>query len=967
MSRESGILRYIFVAFLIVIGIVANYFHLPFLFGNDFIFGSIITFIIIRFYGMKWGLLAAILINIYTIRIWGHHYAAIVLTLEAIFVGFLSRRMKANNLPMLDLIYWLILGIPLVCLFYHVIYDLNWTMTTIIFLKQTVNGVFNALIANFAVLFITLRMKYHDRYILSFQELLFNIFILFILLPCLITVNYQGDTVKKQMVSDIESELRYKSSMVAFGVTRFIEENLTPIRKLSRMIEKNEVERNSEQLQRSLALIYKTNPVFHTLYVADKNGTAVAFYPESTTSGKATIGLNFEDREYYRMVKRYMKPYISSVFVTSIVVNRPVVTITSPIIDGGDFIGFVNGTLNLEVFNRIIKEDKISVHLIDSNRRVIYSNDPNYNILDHFETLPENLFEGEVEYKESTNKNERVDVRLEQSKYILKYSLDDGITWQLVAEANVGSFIKPVFVFYIKMLLITLLSIVLAFVLSLLISYRLMDPLKKLANVTSNLPAKIIKQKEIQWPGIKFTEFKKLMQNFSDMADVLGNVFIEMKENQAELEFIALYDQLTGLRNRTSFFKRLEKLVEGNESFALFYLDLDRFKFINDTLGHDVGDLLLKEVAKRLTNICDTKEGIARLSGDEFAILLPNLKNVGQAKKLAKKIIKEIVRPFIISENECVVTVSIGISLFPEDGDCADLLIKHADIAMYHAKDLGKNNYQLYSDEMNLELTRKMELEKDLRTAINERQFFLVYQPQINIHTEKVSGVEALIRWEHPTLGFIPPVNFISLAEETGLIIPIGEQVLKEACMQMKSWHIAGYPHMPISINISVRQFLHEKFMDKITEILETTGLAPEYLKLEITESIAMQSGKVIDDLKQLREIGIKIAIDDFGIGYSSLNYLKILPVDSIKLDKAFIDDVVKNNYDATIVESVIKVAKSLNLSVIAEGVEDKAQLSFLKEKGCDKVQGFIYSPPLSASEMEEYLRKHGDGSTASS
>jgi len=383
------------------------------------------------------------------------------------------------------------------------------------------------------------------------------------------------------------------------------------------------------------------------------------------------------------------------------------------------------------------------------------------------------------------------------------------------------------------------------------------------------------------------------------------------------------------------------------------FLDLDGFKNINDTLGHAVGDELLKAVGQRLVCSIRKQDVAARFGGDEFALLLPEM-GADEALECARRVLSELGRKFNLGDLEIYASTSVGISIFPEDGRTSDTLIKHADAAMYHAKAQGKSNLQLFNPSMIDLMKKKMLLESALRKAVSEEQLLLYYQPQVDITNNRIIGVEALLRWNHPEAGLISPAEFIPIAEETGLIVPIGEWVLRSACRQLKTWQEAWNEPLIMAVNISIRQFMSGSFPGMVRSILAETGLEPQYLELEITESIASDVQYAKEILLELKKIGVKVSIDDFGSGYSSLRYLSELPINKLKIDRVFIHEL--NTKNQAVIKSVIALAKSLGLEVLAEGVETVRQELFLKDQGCELVQGYRYYKPMAAEEIKLYL-----------
>ncbi|PSW06856.1 EAL domain-containing protein [Photobacterium lipolyticum] len=447
----------------------------------------------------------------------------------------------------------------------------------------------------------------------------------------------------------------------------------------------------------------------------------------------------------------------------------------------------------------------------------------------------------------------------------------------------------------------------------------------------------------------------------------------ELKKAESEIRRLAETDSLTGLSNRYHFKSLAEQALQqaqlDQSLAAVFFLDLDNFKRINDTLGHGVGDLLLKAVGQRLSGTLrlsniggrSSPEDLitARLGGDEFTILLPHLCHSDIPSLVAKRLLKALAEPFQLTGYSISITCSIGISLFPNNGTDVESLFKYADTALYKAKHNGKGCYQFYNASMGIGDLNHLAIEQSLHSALANGEFQLVYQPQLSLSTNTIVGSEALLRWYHPVMGSIPPDTFIPIAEQAGLIIPIGEWVLRTACKQAKKWQKLGYPAMRIAVNLSTRQFEQTNLASMTADILQETGLDPHYLELEITESMLMRNVEhAIECMEEIKDMGIDLAIDDFGTGYSSLSYLKRFPIDRLKIDRAFVSDIPQNGDDTAIVLAIIAMAHSLGLKVIAEGVETKSQMEYLADKCCDELQGFYFSPPLLPEEFTKLLKK---------
>ena len=445
--------------------------------------------------------------------------------------------------------------------------------------------------------------------------------------------------------------------------------------------------------------------------------------------------------------------------------------------------------------------------------------------------------------------------------------------------------------------------------------------------------------------------------------ELLRAEILQRKEGERQIEHLAYYDMLTHLPNRTLLRDRIAQAVESAARngwyVAVLTIDLDQFKNINDSLGHATGDKLLQAVGERLRALVRKEDTVARVGGDEFVVLLPNLRNVEQSSRVAEKILADSMRPFTIDGQDLHVTASIGISVFPENGTGSLALIRCADTAMYEAKAAGRNGYAFFNSEMTRCALETLRIGNELRRAIDNNELILHYQPKIDLLSGKIIGAEALIRWQHPDQGLVFPGKFISVAEETGLILPIGEWVLRTACRQNKAWQLTGLTPIGIAVNLSARQFSRNQIEQLTIAVLSESGLDAHYLELEITESMVMQNAEqAIAVMKILKAIGVKLSIDDFGTGYSSLSYLKRFPIDKLKIDQSFVRDLGEDQDDAAIVTAIIGLAKGLGLRVIAEGVEKKEQLEFLRAKGCDEMQGYFFSKPIPAIDFETLLRK---------
>jgi len=461
------------------------------------------------------------------------------------------------------------------------------------------------------------------------------------------------------------------------------------------------------------------------------------------------------------------------------------------------------------------------------------------------------------------------------------------------------------------------------------------------------------------------TEFVELLQRLADNVSFALENFDRADEKtraDARIEYLASHDSLTSLPNRETFNGLLHYAIEAarrhQRRFAVLFIDLDRFKVINDSLGHEAGDMLLVEIANRLRHTLRSSDVVARLGGDEFVVILEEAAETHDVERITRDLLSVLSEPLQLSGHECHTTASIGIAMYPSDGADVQTLTKNADMAMYLAKEDGKNGFRFFTKEIKTQSIERLTLESALRRALDRDQFALHYQPKVDMTTGLITGVEALLRWTHPDLGVLPPAQFIPLAEETGLIVPIGRWVLREACAQNMAWQRRGLRPVSMAVNLSPRQFLDEDLLQDIDEALAASGMPPVLLQLEVTESMVMRNvSRAVKVLDAIQSRGIRLAIDDFGTGYSSMSLMKQFPIDTIKIDRSFVRDLPDDSEDKAITQAIISMGKALGMTIVAEGVETAEQETFLRDHACDEMQGFLFSKPVPSQQLAELLR----------
>lgn len=613
-----------------------------------------------------------------------------------------------------------------------------------------------------------------------------------------------------------------------------------------------------------------------------------------------------------------------------------------------------------------IRKNILAAYVIDSNGRIF----ARYTAPDlapdslSLEQLPANAPPGQIRRIQRTlSESSGSFLNLSRSiNWVYPIINDNQALGTVILHGDKMHLVEQLAATLVTALVILLVVGTMAYLLSARLQQVISEPILRLAQAMQQVTDS--KDFSIRAETNEKSEIGQLYYGFNQMLQEIEERDLVLQQRQEHLQQLAHYDTLTGLPNRALFYDRFTQALRYAQrhkmSVALFFIDLDHFKDINDTLGHRIGDLLLREASSRMNEIVRDSDTLARLGGDEFTVFAQNISNRDNAAILAQKL-REVLEPAFTLENHTVyISASIGITLFPDDGENVDDLLINADVAMYHAKEAGKNTYRHFDLAMNQQASERMTLLGDLRNALARGEFVLQYQPKIDIATDRVNGVEALIRWNHPEFGLIPPGRFIPLAEEIGTIVPISEWVLGEACQQARIWQLQGGPPVCVAVNLSAFHFKRHTVVEAVRSALNNAGIPGSLLEVELTESLLMQNNQyTIAALNELKELGLTLSIDDFGTGYSSLSYLQRFPIDQIKIDRSFIWSMSYNDDDRAIVSAIIAMGKSLRMKVVAEGVETEEQYQYLQAQGCDTVQGYLLSKPVSAERLGELLNQH--------
>ncbi len=931
-----------------------NFVHLNlFLDSLPITFGGFFLYVILELLGFRHALPVALVLSLQTGLFYSDPFWAVFSLLEFLFVAALRVRL-GFNLVVSMLIFWTLLGIPSYFLILNRIFGIEPLVAFTLPLKNAVNGLVNATLADLVAIIYSFYTKEWRK--VSYRQVISLSLLVMATIPLLILAVYQAKQEEKEMVHSVKEDLELITENVKNNLTYWLDTHLNAVRELAnRLVIWGK--KNREQLQKETEAIRRAFQDLHACYIADENATTLTFYPEVNPKGRYMIGINFSYRPYYKRVKKTLKHTFTEVFVAKFAL-RPVVGIAVPAVKGDKFIGYAYCGLRLEHVNEIVKEaslkEGVFVTIVDSKGRVIVSGFKDLKPLSEFNVSEIEITEHGIPIVHRGGDEHVIGV----GKYLHSYfyreeRMREDIGWRVATFVSVRPYMDSLFGELSGIFFLIIFLSALSFLVAKILGGFISEPVERLARTVDSLTRTIERGPKVVLPKTNLLEISLLSESFGELAKKLSSYMEELKR-------LAYYDTLTGLPNRTLLRDRIEGAMarahRNGTKVAVLFIDLDYFKTVNDTLGHEAGDRILVQVANRLSSAFREVDTVARFGGDEFVAVITDVKDIGSIVAVAEKVLKLFDTPFDADGEDVYLSASIGIALYPDNGDDPSTLIKNADMAMYKAKEEGKNNFAFFSEEMNRKAEEILTLKTKLHRALERKEFVLYYQPIYRASTGELVGLEALLRWNDPRTGLVQPHKFIPLLEELGFIKEVGGWVMEKAFSKSKEWEKYG---VYVSVNVSPKQFIDRRFVDRVKEVLKGTEANPFSLVLEITEtSLMYDPEESAKRLKRLKTLGFRLAVDDFGTGYSSLAYLKRLPIDIIKIDMTFTQNVNQSKVDRAIVSSIIMLANSLGLETLAEGVETKGQLEAMKEMGCDLVQGFYLGRPVPEEEAEQLIRK---------
>ncbi len=938
------------------IALLVNIESLPLVFDSvNILLGGFLTYFVLEAFGFPYALIVATGIAVQRTVLYSDPAGGLITLIELAGV-YLIRLFSRQHIIISGWIFWTFIGWIVYSLVITHFINLENTTSLALVLKEAVNGLINITLGS--ILYILYLYYFNREKSISYSDIIFVFLTGASIIPMFFKALYQADSEERFMLSKVKEDIAIISESIQDSVSHWINIHKEAVKELANRLE-IWGPKDVEQLQRETETIRRSFGQFHACYIADENAKAITFYPDINPEGRYMPGTIFSYREYYKKVKETLKPSFTEVLIARFAL-KPVVGIAVPAIKEGKFLGYAYCGLKLSKLKHLMEDFSLKkgvyITLLDKDGKVIASNFPGLKPMDRFKGIYPLRQIGDllIVSKEDVRHEDRLKIDTYQRAYFYKHQTLRGDTgWIVVMEVSLLPYVRGMFNRMILNFLLIYVFTVVVFLISKMLTSIAVEPVKKLSDYVLSLSKDIEHQPKVEIPKTNIVEISSLAHAFKEMAQKILT-YVE------ELRRMAYFDHLTGLPNRTLLKDRIERAIRkarrNKLKVSVFFIDIDHFKTINDTLGHDFGDILLKQVANRLSGIFRESDTVARFGGDEFVAVVQDIKDIQDAVKVADQVLKLFETPFYVEKQEVFLSASIGIAVYPDNGETPSELIKNADIAMYKAKEEGKNNFAFFSPELNRRAIEILTMKNKLHKAIERKEFILHFQPIYSLPDMKLNGVEALIRWKSPEDGLVPPSKFINILEELGLIREVGKWVMEETFKLSKEWEKYN---IFINVNVSPRQFMDRSFVKNTLEISHRVEAQKPKIVLEITETSLMKNPEEsINILKRLKSHGFLIAVDDFGTGYSSLSYLKQLPLDVIKIDMSFVRNIPQSHIDRSIVSTIIELSKSLGLKSLAEGVETKEQLNILVEMGCELAQGYLFGKPMPKEEIERLIRK---------
>ncbi|KIL45314.1 EAL domain-containing protein [Jeotgalibacillus soli] len=931
----------------------ASFVYIPVFFGFELIIGSIFTFTLYRLTGFRIALIHSIIFAISSYFEWGHFFGSIAILLEFLIVSALYKR-KRGSLILTDMIYWLIIGIPFVFLSYYFILEVSFVDSMVVALKFIVNGVFNMLIVNIILITIGYFFIKKEHRKIKLDVILFNTILSFLLIPTLLWFTYESRLDFNQTLERMGDQAENGYVSFEYELEHWLDE-ITRITAIQGNILYDE-SLTEEEAVRYLSTLQQSVHGVQEIVLINQNNDFLYGFPENREK--------LTENTILPPLKRGEIGYSSFHFDSK--TNRPFIYMTIPIYRPAILVNqsplFVAISVDLSEWEEFTSDNHTvdDLNLLDQSGNWLFVPDNEISMSKYaaiVQSLPTHQSASFLWREDHTLSKI---LSWEQSSHVVTASPDQ-LPWTIAVSVSTKPFKDEFLLEQLYRLMLIVITMALTIFLSNYLSKLILRPMDQLVSITQDLPDRVQDGQHILWPQSELADIQYLIRNFKKMTGRLSSAFREVQEQQRELSLVAKVDPLTSLSNRLGVEQRFHEfqLLRNNQGeLGIIFMDLDHFKKINDTLGHGVGDEVLKEVASRLSASIVDRACVGRLGGDEFISILPDT-NSESLIEAGHAILTSFEKPFEIGGQSLSISPSIGLALSPSHGEDFNMVVQHADMALYESKNKGRNQATMFDHSFNANIIRRRALEKDLRHAIQNNQLKIHFIPIHSLQTDKVTAVEAILHWHHKSEGVIPSIELRTLAKETHLAQEIGRYIIEKSIEKAKLLHDQGYK-MDLAINLMIEQCYDHQMVETLHQQLLKNQYPPSKIRFEMSESLKSEEMDfLIDTFNQLRKLGAQLVLDDFGTGYASLNNMKDLQLHAIKIDQHLLKGVPENIPAKRIINGLVSIAKSMSLSVVADGVKSEEQLAYLSMVGCEEAQGPFYSKPISLQDTIAYLKSN--------